>query len=136
MSGVTRNQPLQRGGSGFVSPWTGHKDRLVSCINRLGGEGGGGTIDVHIWGSFVLKPQKQVTRCLTNTHTHTLQSHTSKHSDRTKDTEGLNLSRLFRPLSENISSLRLKVDHFCTGECHENSYLKKIYKRNVTTCCL
>lgn len=44
----------------------------------------------------MLKPQKQVTRCLTNTytHTHSLQSHSSKHTDsaRTKDSEGPNLS--------------------------------------------
>lgn len=91
LSSVMGNQPLWLRGSSFVSSWTDHKDRLGSCINRLGGGGGGGTIALHVCGSFVLKPQKQVTHCLTNTYS--LDSHANKHththtqSERTKAAE-------------------------------------------------
>ncbi len=77
VSCVTRNQPLQRGGSGFVSSWTGPQRQIGELHKQIRRRG---TIDVHIWGSFVLKPQKQVTRCLTNTHTHT---HTAKSQQQT-----------------------------------------------------
>lgn len=120
LSSVMGNRPLWLRGSSFVSSWTDHKDRLGSCINRLGGGGGGGTIAVHVWGSFVLKPQKQVTHCLTNTYS--LESHANKHTH----THKVRGQRQRRPKSSScveVISQRLhdvKAACFCAELSYEN----------------